>query len=88
MLQQIWHYEIFLKVSVSSKSESTPVFKKEDKNLAKNYRTRSVLPTLSKVFENITQKQVIDRVDTFMSLYLCGYRKGFSTQYSLLSLLE
>ena len=34
------------------------------------------------------QKQVINHVNTFLSRYLCGYRKGFSTQYVLLSLLE
>ena len=39
--------------------------KYEDKNLAKNYRPTSVLPTLSKVFEKIIQKQVINHVNTF-----------------------
>ena len=34
------------------------------------------------------QKQVINHVNTFVSPYLCGYGKGFSTQYALLSLLE
>ena len=34
------------------------------------------------------QKHVINRVNTFLSPYLCGYRKGFSTQYALLPLLE
>ena len=34
------------------------------------------------------QKHVINHVNTFLSPYLCGYRKGFSTQYALLSLLE
>ena len=43
---------------------------------------------MSKNFEKITQKQGINHVNTFLSPYLCGYRKGFSTQYALLSLLE
>ena len=34
------------------------------------------------------QKQVINHVNTFLSPYLCGYRKGFRTQYALFSLLE
>ena len=34
------------------------------------------------------QKQVINHVNTVLSLYLCGYRKGLSTQNALLSLLE
>ena len=63
--------------------------KQEDKNLAKNYRPVSVLYTLSKVFEKIMQKQVMSYVNTFLppAPYLRGYRKGFSTQYALLSLL-
>ena len=63
--------------------------KQEDKNLAKNYRPVSVLYTLSKVFEKIMQKQVMNYVNTFLSPppYLRGYRKGFSTKYALLSLL-
>ena len=62
--------------------------KQEDKNLAKNYRPVSVLYTLSKVFEKIMQKQVMNYVNTFLPPpYLRGYRKGFSTQYALLSLL-
>ena len=60
--------------------------KQEDKNLAKNYRPVSVLYTLSKVFEKIMQKQVMNYVNT-PPPYLRGYRKGFSTQYALLSLL-
>ena len=36
------------------------------------------------VFKNIMQKHV----NIFLSPYLCGYRKVFSTQYALLSLLE
>ena len=42
--------------------------KYEDKNLAKNYRPTSVLPTLSKVFEKIIQKQVINYVNTSQGL--------------------
>ena len=91
MLQLIWNDEILKNCQFPENlklADITPAFKKEDKNLAKNYRPVSVLPTLSKVFEKITQKQVINQVNTFLSPYLCGYRKGFSAQYALLSLLE
>ena len=90
MLQQIWNDEILKKCQFPENlklADITPVFKKEDKNLAKNYRPVSVLPTLSKGFEKIMQKQVINHVNTFLSPYLRGYRKGFSIQYALLSLL-
>ena len=59
MLQQIWNDEIFKKCQFPENLKLaviTPVFKKEDKNLAKNYRPLSVLPALSKVFEKIIQK--------------------------------
>ena len=91
VLQQIWNDEILKKCQFPENLKSadiTPVFKKEDKNLAKNYRPVRVLPILSKAFEKIMQKQVINYINTFLSPYLCGYRKGCSTQYALLSLLE
>ena len=59
VLQQIWNDEILKKCQFPDNlklADMTPVFKKEDKNLAKNYRPVSVLPTLSKVFEKIMQK--------------------------------
>ena len=90
-LQQIWTDEIFKKYQFPENlklADITPFFNKVDKNLAKNYRPVSVLPTLSKVFEKIMQKRVINHVNTFLSPYLYGYKKGFSTQYALLSLLE
>ena len=37
-----------------------------------------MLPVVSKIFH----------VDNFLSLYLCGYRKEFSTQQPLLSAVE
>ena len=90
-LQQIWTDEILKKCQFPENlklADITPFFNEEDKNLAKNYRPVSVLPTLSKVFEKIMQKRVINHVNTFLSPYLYGYKKGFSTQYALLSLLE
>ena len=38
----------------------TPIFKKANPLLAKNYRPVSVLPTLSKTFKRIMRKQIID----------------------------
>ena len=90
-LQQAWTDEILKKCQFPENlklADITPFFNKEDKNLAKNYRPVSVLPTLSKVFEKILQKRVINHVNTFLSPYLCSYKKGFSTQYALLSLLK
>ena len=47
-----------------------------------------MLPSVSKIFEIIIQKQFSNYVGEFLSPYLCLYRKGFNTQYALLSLIE
>ena len=47
--------------------------KQEDKNLAKNYGPVSVLHTLSKFFEKIMQKQVMNYVNTENCLLLLGF---------------
>ena len=69
-------------------ADVTPIFKKEDSTLTRNYRPVSVLPTVSKIFERLMQKQIISYIDRFLSPYMCGYRKGYSTQTALLSLIE
>ena len=65
-----------------------PVFKKEDASLLKNYRPVSVLPVVSKISEKIMQKQILEFIDKHLSIHLCGYRKGYSTQTPLISVLE
>ena len=69
-------------------ADVTPIFKKKDKTYVENYRPVIVLPTVSKISARIMQKQITDYIGKFLSLFLCGYRKGFSTQYALLSLIE
>ena len=47
-----------------------------------------MLPVVSNIFERIMHKQMRLNVDNFLSPYLCGYRKGFSTKQALLSVIE
>ena len=90
-LQKIWNKELIgkgvfaenLKLAVV-----TLIHKKEDKSLAKNYRPVSVLPSVSKVFERLLQKQILEYINKYLSPFLCGYRKGFSAQTALISLIE
>ena len=70
------------------RADITPVFKKEDPTKAKNYRPVRVLPGVSKFFERLMHKQISFYIDQFLSPYMCGYRKVFSTQHALLSLIE
>ena len=69
-------------------ADVSPIFKKDGPQKSKNYRTVSVLSVVSKVFERLLHIQVSLHVEEYLSPYLCGYRKGFSTQKALLSLLE
>ena len=62
--------------------------KKEDASLLKSYRPASVLPVVSKIYEKIMQKQIIEYTDKHLSPHLCAYRKGYSTQSALRSMLE
>ena len=69
-------------------ADVTPIFKKDDPNKSKNYRPVSVLLVISKVFEKIMHDQISQYINSFLTPHLCGYRKGFSTQQVLLSLIE
>ena len=66
----------------------TPIYKKDDPNKSNSYRPVSVLPVVSRVFEKIMHDQISQYINSFVTPYLCGYRKGFSTQQALLSLIE
>ena len=90
-LLNVWNNEIVLNHCFPDNlklADITPIFKKDDATLAKNYRPVSVLPCASKRFERIIQKQLMSYVDKHLSPYLCGYRRGFSAQYALVSLIE
>ena len=69
-------------------ADITPVYKKNDPLDKTNYRPISILPVVSKIFERIMQKQINDFILSFLSPFLCGYRKGFNTQHALLTLVE
>ena len=64
------------------------VFKKGDRNPKENYRPVSILPNISKIFERCTFRQISSSMDSYLSKQQCGFRKGCSTQYCLLVMLE
>ena len=53
-----------------------------------NYRPASALPPISKIYEKLLQKQINNYIENILSPYLCGYRKGYSTQHALICLIE
>ena len=90
-LTNVWNIEIVSQHKFSDNlklADVTPVFKKDDVNLTKNYRPVSVLPIVSKIFERLLQKQTISYIDQYLSNFLCGYRQDYSTQTALISMLE
>ena len=90
-LNDIWNNEIITQKCFPNNpkvGDVTPVFKKEDASLLKNYRQVSVLSVVSKIYERIIQKQILEYIDKHLSPHICGYRKGYSRQTALISMLE
>ena len=90
-LNDIWNNEIITQKCFPNNlklADVTPVFKKEDASLLTNYRPVSVLPVASKIYERIMQKQIFEYIGNHLSPHLCGYRKEYSTQTALISMLE
>ena len=69
-------------------ADITPTFKKIERLHKTNYRPISILPTLSKVYEKLFYQQIYKYFNKIFSKYLCGFRKGQSTQHCLLFMLE
>ena len=70
------------------KADIIPIYKKDDPFDKTNYRPISILPVLSKPFERCLYDQIYEYIDTILSKVQCGFRKGFSTQYSLIAMIE
>ena len=66
----------------------TPMHKKDSKSKKNHYRPINVLPNICKICESFFFKQISEDFEQFLSKYQCGFRKGFSAQHSLLSMLE
>ena len=66
----------------------TPVYKKGTKTSKDNYRPVSILSNISKIYERLMFKQISEYFEPILSKFQCGFRKGFSAQHCLLSMLE
>ena len=69
-------------------ADITPTHKRGNHNDKSNYRAVSILPGLSKVFERLLFYQMHTFAETNLSIYQCGFRKGYSSQHCLLLLIE
>ena len=70
------------------KADINPIYKKDDPFDKNNYRPISILPVLSKPFERCLYDQIYEYIDTVLSKAQCGFRIDFSTQYSLIAMIE
>ena len=71
-------------------AEVTPIYKKDNKKIISNYRPISVLPVISKVFENVIFDQLREYFVTnnLFSPQQYGFRKKSSTKLTALELLD
>ena len=74
--------------SISKNENITPVFTNGYKGSKETYRSVSILPMISKIFEKLLCKQITIFIDPLLSKYQCEFRKGFSAQHCLLAMLE
>ena len=65
-----------------------PVYKKDSKNKLQNYRPVNILNNLSKVCEKFLFNEMATHFDNILSIYHCGFRKGFNSQQFLIVLVE
>ena len=66
----------------------TTTHKMVENILKNNYRPVSILPCVSKLFERNTYDQIWLSMERHLSAHLCGFRKGYSTEYCLIAMLE
>ena len=69
-------------------ADLSPIWKTNDKHFKGNYRPVSVLSAMSKIFERLMLSQINDYMSDKLSIFLCGFRKGMSSQNCLLFLIE
>ena len=64
------------------------IHKKDSRSDKENYRPVSILPNLSKIYERCLYTQMNKYFDPILSKYQFGFRKGYSAQQCLLTMIE
>ena len=73
--------------SILKLADITPVYKKDLRYEKSNCRPISVLPNISKIFENVLYDQISSFFENIFSKYQTGFRKGFSPQSCLVTMM-
>ena len=78
------------KISHYTTAKITPIHKKGDKNVISNYRSISLLPTLSKVFERVIHKQLHNYFnnENLLAEQPYGFRAKHSTELATIKLVD
>ena len=69
-------------------AQVTPIFKKDDPFIPKNYRPVSILPTLSKIYERLLGNQLTSHFNEIFHSYLSAFRTSYGCQTTLLRIVE
>ena len=69
-------------------AEVTPIYKKNDVMDKCNYRPISILPTISKILENVLVTQLNDYFEPIFSPRMSGFRKKHSCEDVLIDFIE
>ena len=64
-------------------ADVVPIHKKEERTKKENYRPVSLIPIVSKLFERQMYNKLLAYIETYLSPYLLGFRKGHSTDQFL-----
>ena len=67
----------------------SPKFKSKDATAKLNFRSISILPSVSKIYEGVLKNQITPFFqDKLSSVMLSGFRERYSTQHALIRVLE
>ena len=69
-------------------ADITPVYKKIIRHEKENYRPVSIISVISKILERCLYDQIYKNIDNKLSRHQMGYRKGYSSQHSLIAMFE
>ena len=69
-------------------ADVTPAHKKEESVKRGNYRPVSILPPVSKIFERNIFDQISSYIEQYLSPFLFGFHKGYSTQHCLSVMID
>ena len=74
--------------SILKLADIIPVNKKNSRYEKNNYQSISVLPNLSKIFENVLYDQIFSFFENIFSTYQTGFKKSFNPQSCLVAMIE